>query len=410
MPIQSVGPDSVSVGAESAPMGLLLTGGGARAAYQVGVLSGVFQILDPARSASFRNPFPIICGSSAGAINAAALACRADDPHRAAERLRELWQDLNTEVVYRADAPGLLNTGLRWFAMLAAGWLFPGLRNQNYRSLLDNRPLGELLAAALDFDHLRRNLAAGHIEALAIAASGYTSGEHIVFYQANRIIQPWRRSLRRAIPCTIGVDHLMASSSIPFVFPAQALMFGGQIEWCGDGSMRQLAPMSAAIHLGAKSVFVIGTGHKGDTHPEQRNIAPPYPSLAQIGGHALSNIFLDGLSMDIERTERINELLGQLPANVLKSQTLRPISTLTVTPSRSLDDIAMEYLHQMPRAARTLFAVLGVSSRSSSLAGGTLISYLLFESGYTQELIKLGLADCLSRTEEIKAFFKEAQI
>jgi len=398
-----------ALGSGKPPIGLLLTGGGARAAYQVGVLSGVFQILDPSHSASFENPFPIICGSSAGAINAAAMACRAHDPHTAIDRIRRLWQDLNTDAVYRADAAGLFYTGLRWFAMLAAGWLVPALRNQNRRSLLDNQPLNDLLSATLDFDRLRENLAHRHLDALAITATGYTSGEHLTFYQANRTIQPWRRSLRRAVPCTIGVHHLMASSSIPFVFPAQAVFFGGQTEWCGDGSMRQLAPMSAAIHLGAKNVFVIGTGHQDDTHPEQRNIDPPYPSLAQIGGHALSNIFLDSLSMDIERTERINELLGQLPPNVLQSQSLRPVRTFTITPSRSLDSIAMEYLHQMPKAARTLFRVLGVSSKSGATGGGGLVSYLLFEAGYTQELIKLGQADSMIHAEKIRAFFKEAQ-
>src|SRR5690606_19946440 len=344
---------------------------------------------------------------SAGAINAAALACNAHEPHRAIDRLDDLWGSLRTGMVYHADAPGLLRTGLRWFAMLALGWLLPDLRNRQPRSLLDNEPLGRLLAETLNFEDLGRNLSQGLLDALAITATAYTTGEHLTFYQSHGTIKPWRRSLRRAVPCNIGVDHLLASSSIPFIFPAQAMLVRGQTQWCGDGSMRQLAPMSPAIHLGAEKIVVIGTGYRDDTHPEERGINPKYPTLAQIGGHALSNIFLDSVSMDVERMQRINELLALLPENGLQSQSLRPVSTFVVTPSRSLDEIATAHLDQLPRAARTLFRVLGVSSASRATTGGALVSYLLFEASYTQELIRLGRADSLSRAEEVKAFFKE---
>ncbi len=389
------------------PIGLVLTGGGARAAYQVGVLAGILEILDPNRSPDFTNPFEIICGSSAGAINAAALACRANDPHRALSGLQDLWGNLRTGDVYHADAAGLLRTGLRWFAMLALGWMLPGLRSRQPRSLLDNQPLGELLSQTLDFDRLRENLSSGQLQALAITATAYTTGEHLTFYQSHGIIKPWQRSLRQAVPCTIGVDHLLASSAIPFIFPAQAMLIRGQTQWCGDGSMRQLAPMSPAIHLGAEKIVVIGTGYKDDTHPEEKGVNPEYPTLAQIGGHALSNIFLDSVSMDVERMQRINELLAQLPENRLNSQALRPVSTFVVTPSRSLDEMATAHVEQLPRAARTLFRVLGVSSASRATTGGALISYLLFEGSYTQALIRLGRADSLNRVEEVKAFFKE---
>lgn len=390
-------------------VGLVLTGGGARAAYQVGVLAGIMEILDPHRSPDFRNPFDIICGTSAGAINAGALACHAHDPHQAMDSLEQLWANVCTGMIYHADAPRLLRTGLHWLAMLATGWILPGLRNQQPRSLLDNQPLGELLKATLDLDRLQHNLSAGLLHALAITATAYTTGEHLTFYQSHATIKPWQRSLREAVPCNIGIDHLMASSAIPFIFPAQAMLVEGQTLWCGDGSMRQLAPMSPAIHLGAEKIVVIGTGYKDDTHPENRKINPGYPSLAQIGGHALSNIFLDSLSMDVERMQRINDLLAELPANRLQSQSLRPVRTFVVTPSCSLDEMALAHLDEMPRAARTLFRVLGVSSTSRLRPGGdgALISYLLFESGYTQELVRLGRADSMSRVEEVKAFFKE---
>lgn len=413
MPTRLSNQRDLSEGGRPPPIGLVLTGGGARAAYQVGVLSGVLEILDPDRSPEFVNPFPVICGTSAGAINAAAIACRADTPHMAIDRALHLWENIRTEMVYRSDPSGLLWTGLRWFGMLAAGWLMPGMRNHYPHSLLDNEPLNRLLSATLDFEHLARNLKHGYLDSLAITATGYVSGEHLTFYQSKGKIKPWTRSLRRAIACSISVDHLLASSSIPFIFPAQAMLVSGQTEWCGDGSMRQMAPMSPAIHLGAEKIFVVGTGYQDNIHTEQRTINSEYPSLAQIGGHALSNIFLDSLSMDVERLDRINGLLAQMPPEVLNRQVLRPVSAFVMTPSRSLDDLALEHLDKMPRAARSLFRVLGVSSgsvRNGSMSGsgGALISYLLFEAGYTQELIKLGRADSLSRVNEVKAFFKES--
>lgn len=389
--------------------GLVLTGGGARAAYQVGVLRAVFKILDPASHPGFRNPFPIICGTSAGAINAAALACRADRPHMAARRTQRLWESLHTNMIYRADAPGLIKTGVRWLGLLALGWMFAGLGRERPRSLLDNRPLAELLAGALDFDHLHANLQHDALSALAITASGFTTGEHLTFYQANRAIHPWRRSLRRALPVKIGVEHLLASSSIPLVFPAQSVDVQGQREWCGDGSMRQLAPISPAIHLGAERVLVIGTSFQDDTHPEKREGAPPYPSLAQVGGHVLSSIFIDGLEADVERLQRLNELVGHIGHDPAVPGGIRRVDVLTLTPSQSLDVLALDYLSEIPLEARTLFRVLGVSSDPDHSGGGALMSYLLFEGAYTRRLIELGYADTMRRSEEVAGFFKEGQ-
>ncbi|WP_345797105.1 patatin-like phospholipase family protein [Castellaniella sp. MT123] len=392
---------------ERSPVGLIMTGGGARAAYQAGVLSGVLQVLDPETRHSFRNPFDIICGTSAGAINAAALACRAHQPHQAIRHLCELWQALRTHDIYYADAPHLLSTGLQWLGMFGLGWLRPQWSRYAPRSLLDNAPLARMLGHTLSFTRLQTNLRRGHLQALAITATAYTTGEHLTFYQARCPILPWTRSLRRAVACTIGVDHLLASSAIPFVFPARAILMGDHTLWCGDGSMRQLAPISPAIHLGARRVFVIGTNYQDETHPGARDLSPPYPNLAQIAGHTLSNIFLDGVSLDMERMGRINELLARIPANGLKSESLQPIHTLMIAPSRSLDEIALEHLGELPRAVRTLFRVLGVSPRKAEAGGGALVSYLLFETGYTKDLIALGRADSLSRADEIIAFFKE---
>jgi len=387
--------------------GLVLTGGGARAAYQAGVLSGVMQLLDPERRPDAVNPFDIICGTSAGAINAAALACRAHEPHQAVDHLVALWQSLHTGDIYYADIPRLSHTGLQWLGMFALGWIRPQLSHRAPHSLLNNQPLADLLARTLNFSRLKGNLASRHLAALAITATDYTSGEHLTFYQSRRAIQPWTRTLRRAVACSIGVDHLLASSAIPFVFPARALLTQGRTLWCGDGSMRQLAPISPAIHLGAERVFVIGTNDQGRAGPENHELDPSYPSFAQIAGHTLSNIFLDGVALDMERMQRINGLLARIPANGLKSQTLRPIHTLMIAPSRSLDEIALEHLDELPRAVRTLFRVLGVSPRKLESGGGALVSYLLFEPGYTRSLIELGRSDSMNHAEEVIAFFKE---
>ncbi|MCY1210207.1 MAG: patatin-like phospholipase family protein [Achromobacter veterisilvae] len=390
------------------PTGLVLTGGGARAAYQVGVLSAIMELLDPDWHSRFQNPFHIICGTSAGAINAAALACRADRPHLGVRRIRRLWSSLNTDMIYRADAPGLIRTGVRWLGLLSLGWMYSGLTRKRPTSLLDNSPMQALLSRVLDFQHLRSNLESGALSALAITASGYTSGEHLTFYQAHTPIEPWHRYLRLAIPTPIGIDHLMASSAIPFVFPARQVQVHGKGEWCGDGSMRQLAPISPAIHLGAHRVLVIGTGFRDDTHPENREDSPPYPSLAQVGGHALASIFLDGLSVDVERLQRMNALM-ELAGEDGSKGAARRIEVLTITPSQSLDLMALEHLDDMPAQARALFRVLGVSSDPGRPGGGSLMSYLLFESSYTKRLIELGYADTMQRNDEVIAFFKEAQ-
>ncbi|WP_165720382.1 patatin-like phospholipase family protein [Bordetella trematum] len=391
------------------PVGLVLTGGGARAAYQVGGLRAIMEIIDPRARAGFPNPFPIICGTSAGAVNAAALACRADRPHLAVRRMERLWTSLDSGMVYRADAPGLIRSGVRWLSLLALGWMFAGWRRRRPQSLLDSEPLSLLLERVLNFQRMRHNLATGHLAAVAITASGYTSGEHLTFYQAETPIEPWRRSLRRAVPADLGVDHIMASSAIPFVFPARAVSVQGQTEWCGDGSVRQLAPISPAIHLGAERVLVIGTSFRDETHPEKRAAEPGYPTLAQVGGHALSSIFLDSLAMDLEQLERNNRLLCQASARDPADLKLRPIQALAITPSQSLDELALQHLHAMPVEARTLFRVLGVSSEPGRAGGGALMSYLLFESAFTQRLIELGYADTMRRNEEVLKFFEEAR-
>ena len=383
--------------------GLVLTGGGARAAYQVGVLKAVAQIRRDC-GAPHTNPFPVITGTSAGAINAAALACRADDFDGAVNMLCQVWENFHAEQVYRADSIGVLRTGARWLTMMSLGWLIARWRRAKPRSLLDNEPLSMLLGRLVSTERVQQMMREGHLQALAVTASSYGSGLHVTFYEAATDIVPWTRSQRIAVRDGITVAHLLASSAIPFVFPAQALNIDGRTEYCGDGSMRQSAPISPAVHLGAQRVLVVGAGRMHEP-VGPRASSSEYPNLAQIAGHALSNIFLDALAVDVERLQRINSTLKLLPPHALARTSLRPIEVLVIAPSQRLDDLAAKHLGSLPAPIRAMLRGVGVSGRGEDARGAALASYLLFESAYTRELVALGVADTMNRRDEVVSFF-----
>ncbi|MQR02035.1 patatin-like phospholipase family protein [Glaciimonas soli] len=383
-------------------IGLILTGGGARAAYQIGVLDAMKTILREQGWAAQRNPFDIICGTSAGAINATALACHADNFGVGMRRLMSVWQNFTTEHVYRADSLGVIRTGARWLSLLSFGWLLRQWHAHPPTSLLDSSPLVGLLHRLLDLNRLQMALRNGHLQALAVTASSYSSGLHYTFYQSELKLQSWTRSQRRAIKDQISIAHLLASASIPFIFPAVPLDCSGHKEYFGDGSMRQLAPISPAIHLGAQKVVVVGTSNamsaSADLPPEFN-----YPSLAQIAGHALSSIFLDGLAVDIERLERINHTLSFLTEEQKQQSTLRPVEMLIISPSEHIDDVAGRHLDSLPKPIKALLGGLG----ASEVRGAALASYLLFESCYTRELIAMGQKDTFARRQNVVDFFAE---
>ncbi len=374
---------------------LILPGAGARGAYQVGVLKAIAQLL-PRRAV---NPFAIISGTSAGAINAAVLASRAAQFERAVSEMERVWANFHAEQVYRSDAWTMLKSSLHWLSALTLG----GLGVRNPASLLDNAPLRELLGRRIPFGSISRSIDRGYLDALAVTASAYTSAQSVTFFQAREPIEPWVRVRRIGRPARIGVEHLLASAAVPFVFPPVRL--GG--EYYGDGSMRHRAPLSPAIHLGADRILVIGgRDEQPDPEPGADN-EPVFPSFAQLGGYMLDTLFLDGLYADLERLARINLILERTGTLRLPtpSHDLRTIKTLIVLPKTDIRTVAARHVIELPWAVRLLLRGLGAMNRD----GMQLVSYLLFESGYTQELIRMGYRDAMAMEDDLRAFlFEEA--
>jgi NTE family protein len=373
----------------SLPVGAIMSGGGARAAYQVGVLRAIAAMLP--RGAA--NPFAIICGTSAGAINATSLASNADRFAAGVARLVKVWGNLHVHDVYRTDLLGIASSVFWCLAAL----LVKGRHPSDPLSLLDCAPLNSLLDRTIDFRRIPRVIAAGHLNALSVSASSYVSGDSVTFYQGNGSQLPWRRAHRVGRPADIALSHVLASCALPIVFPAVPI----GSEYFGDGSMHQLAPVSAALHLGARRVLVIAVG---STSPGERVVDDirVSPSLAQIAGHMLDAIFIDTLDMDLERLQRVNQTLASVREDTgwRSSPGLKAIDTLVIRPSERIDAIAASYARELPRAIRFLARRLGVLDPN----GAGVLSYLLFERGYCRHLIDLGFADGMTRREEILDF------
>lgn len=379
-------------------IGVIMSGGGARAAYQVGVLKAVARILP----ANISNPFPVICGASAGAINAAALAVYADNFQNAVRRLERVWGNFHVHQVFRTDARGMVGNWAKWWwSILASG--FGG--RQHPMSMFDRAPLRVLLNRYLPCERIQSAIDAGWLEALSITASGYSSGQSVSFYQGTSRTAPWKRATRIGVPTILTTEHLMASSAIPLVFEAVRI----HREFFGDGSMRQTAPFSPALQLGAEKLLVIGVRQELSGQPPRDPENIEYPSIAKIGSHILSSIFLDALEADLERLRRINETLRLIPdeehaRNIGRGSMLRPVDTLLIAPSQNISEIAMRHKQSFPRSVRVMLRGLGAWKRT----GGDLLSYLLFEKPYCRELIELGFHDAMARRTEIEAFFRQS--
>ena len=372
-------------------IGLVMSGGGARGAYQVGVLRAIARFL-PRRAPI---PFRVICGTSAGSINAASLASHAQDFQYGVARLARIWGNLRTSDVYRSDFLGVAGNSLRWLGAM----FVTGFARSRRTSLLDNSPLWKLLERHVEFARIAGEIDAGHLDAVCVTASGYASGQSISFYQGNESLAPWSRVRRAGHKTQIQLAHLMGSAAIPFVFAPVWI----ENEHFGDGSMQQLAPVSPALHLGAERVLVIKV-RDPPRQIEQINdkASKEFPSLAQIAGRVLDSIFVDSLDMDLERLTRVNATLSLVPREVIQQSgvTLRHVDTFVITPRARMDQIALEHARTMPFAVRSLMRGIGAMRPG----GGKLLSYLLFERSYCRALMNLGWADAMAKKEEIEAF------
>lgn len=367
---------------------LQLSGGGARAAYQVGVLKAIANQY----SRNCVLPFSIICGTSAGSINATALACYAGRFHLAVKKLEWVWKNFHSHQVYHADTVRVFGHMLRRLLALAKS----DFADHKPASLLNSAPLRALLKQVIDFTRIDKNIQRDVLDAIAITASCYTDGDSISFYQGKDSLDEWQRARRKGTRAHLTTEHLMASSAIPLIFPSVKV----QQKYYGDGSVHQLSPLSPAVHLGAERIFVICVDKPGS---DKYNMAEAHhPSAATIATHLFDTIFTDTLNSDIERLQRINNTINAVGQSVVGSDenSLREIGCFVMQPSHDFDKVAQNYYSDLPFAIRMLLRTIGVDANSES----SLTSYLLFEQTYTRELIRLGYEDAEQRMPEIKAF------
>lgn len=372
--------------------GLILSGGGARAAYQVGVLAAIAELLP----AGAINPFPVIVGTSAGAINAVSLASGAMDFTRAVEHLTLFWQGFESRRVLRSDWSGVLHQATRFFAHSLLG-----LGSHVPVALLDSSPLRDLLQDRINFPGVEQAIAGHHLRAVAVTAFGYSSSQAVTFYQGKGTINGWLRHRRIGMPTALTVEHLLASSVIPLLFAPVKI---GE-EYFGDGAVRQSAPISPALHLGANRVLVVGVSGNPRGPDLQAGQSHYYnaqqPTLAQIGGHMLNSTFIDSLESDIELLERLNHFSRLLPRQS-DNLGLSPVEVLVIAPSQPIDEIAARHRHELPAALRMFLRGPGATKTS----GAGVLSYLLFEAGYCRELIELGRRDAMAKRDALCQFLR----
>ena len=376
--------------ADRPTIGLVLTGGGARSAYQVGVLLALAELLPRAR-----NPFQVIVGTSAGAVAASVLAAEAHRWRRAVAGLERVWANFRSEQVFHVDSPHMLRAGAHWVLALMSG----GLVLSPPKSLLDNSPLRELLDRRVDCAGIRRSIARGHLHAFALCSTSYVSGQSVAFFDGVESIRDWSRAQRVGRRCQFTLDHLMASVAIPLLFPPMGI----DGEYFGDGAMRQLNPLSPAIHLGADRLLIIGVRARRAAGVSVDRLEPSMPTPGEIFGYMLDTLFTDQIYGDLEQLERINTLVESAP-DATRGE--RHVETLMLAPSVDPREIAARHIGEIPRGLRSLLRVIG--GRDAS--GSQLASYLMFEAGYTRALIELGYRDAMEARSALLAFMSGARL
>lgn len=368
--------------------GVVLTGGGARAAYQVGVLRAISDMYPGSG-----HPFDVVVGTSAGAINAAGLAGGGSIFRHNVTHLENIWANLSVDQVYHSSSMAIMRNMTR-----VARKLISGGEQRHSLSLLNNDPLRQLLEKQLDFDAIHEAIEQGHLRALGLNACGYTTGRNLCFFETGTDISSWNNGQRGGARTELSLDHVMASSAIPTLFEPVHI----NREYFGDGVTRQMAHISPAIRLGAQKVLIIGVSGNSRTEP-RRPQKPAIPTFGQIMSHVFNGLFLDTLEYDIERLAVINQLLSLIPEESVAQAglDLKPIELLDISPSKPLEDIAEQYMDGLPAVLRTLGGV----PEDGNVSGASLGSYLLFDQRFSRDLIELGYKDAQAQSDEIARFF-----
>jgi NTE family protein len=375
---------------------LVLPGGGARGAFQVGVLKAIAEILPK----GVPNPFSVLSGTSAGAINSVVLASKAHRFRLGVAELERVWGHFHCHHVYKTDNATMLKSSLHWLSSIVLGGFLVGAP----KSLLDNAPLRGLLSRNVRFPVIETAIEKGHLDAVTVTAAGYATARSTSFYQSREGLDEWARTRRIGVRAELNLDHLMASIAVPMIFPP--VLIGG--EYFGDGAMRQATPLSPAIHLGADRILVIGVRDETADKPPTPGQPQTSPSFAQIAGYMLDTLFMDGLYSDLERMTRINQLIDATGPEHRSGSTvgMRPIDTMLIVPSKDLREIAHKHRQQLPFALRALLR--GIAGKKPG--ENRLLSFLLFEQSYTRELIDLGYNDAMKVKEQLLDFVVGADV
>jgi NTE family protein len=373
---------------------LVLSGGGARGAYQVGVLKAVGEL---AKENQLENPFEILCGVSAGAINASFLASTCHEFQRSTQNLVDLWASLTSDQVFRTDALSVGKIGLKLIQELSFGGM---TKVQSQTALLDTEPLSHLIQNNLNLPQIEENLRTQKLKALAITALEYQTSETITFLQGGDELPSWVKPRRRSLKSKIRTEHVLASSAIPLLFPPTEV----DGRYFGDGCVRNMAPLSPALYLGAKDLLIIGVRLAQEISSTQTANPARSPSIARIANVILNSVLLDGIEIDVERLQRINEFLRRVPKQHQGNLNFRPVNALFISPSEDIGKIAFEMSSRLPRVIRYLLKGLGPLNEASEI-----MSYLLFEKDFTLRLIEMGYKDGMAKKAELLRFLLESR-